>query len=69
MDIRKKLVNVKDNSTMENGMEKNGSVERSRKLFGREYGAEIVQIGIDIVTTSPFKIDVPSSSKSVGFGA
>ena len=45
------------------------SPERGGKLLGSEYRAEILRISIDIVTTSPFKIDVPASSKSVGFCA
>ena len=50
-------------------MEENSSAERGRKLFGGEYRAEVLWIGIDVVTTSPFKIDVPTSSKSIGLGA
>ena len=44
-------------------------MEESRKLFRVENELEIVQIGTDVVTTFSFKIDVPASSKSIGFGA
>ena len=44
-------------------------MEGSGKLFGMENELEIVWIGTDIVTTSPFKIDIPASSKSIRFSA
>ena len=49
-------------------MEKDSSAKQSRKLFREKDGVEVLQIGIDIVTTSSFKIDVPTSSKSIELG-
>ena len=44
-------------------------MKENRKLLIGKDGVEVLQICIDIVTTSPFKIDVPTSGKSVRFSA
>ncbi len=69
MDVGVELLKVKGRNerTSEDRRNQNGSLERRRKLFGMENGMEIMWIGVDVVTTSPFKIDIPASSKSVGF--
>lgn len=69
MDVGVELLKVKGRNerTSEDRRNQNGSLERRRKLFGMENGMEIMWIGVDVVTTSSFKIDIPASSKSVGF--
>ena len=46
----------------------NGSMKGNGQLLIGKDGAEVLWICTDIVTTSPFKIDIPMSSKSVRFG-
>ena len=69
MDVRKQGVKIKHGGTTENRNRKDRSAEGCGKVFGREDWAEVLRISIDIVTTSPFKIDIPSSSESVGLCA
>ena len=42
---------------------------RGYKLFLSEDGLEVVRVDCGIASISPFRIDIPSSSKSVQFGA
>ena len=43
------------------------SAEGSRELISCKYGSVVVQIYAGVATTPLFKVDVPSSSKSVRF--
>ena len=38
-------------------------------MFLREHGLEVSQIYAGIVASPLFRIDIPASSKSIGFGA
>ena len=37
-------------------------------MFLREHGSEVSQIYAGVIASPLFRIDVPSSSKSIGFG-
>ncbi len=67
MNIEVKGINVKSEGTTKNERNQNCSMKRSKKLIEVENRIEIVWVCTDIVTTSPFKIDIPASSKSIGF--
>ena len=42
---------------------------RGYKLFLSENGLEVVRVDYGVASISPFRIDIPLSSKSVQFGA
>ena len=42
---------------------------RGCKLFLNEDGLEVVRVDYSIASIPPFRIDVPSSSESIQFGA
>ena len=45
------------------------SMERDGNLFLCEYQTEVARVDCSIVAISPFRIDIPSSSQRVRFGA
>jgi len=47
----------------------NCSSYRGCKLFLSEDGLEVVRVDYSIASIPPFRIDIPSSSESVQFGA
>jgi len=47
----------------------NCSSYRGCKLFLSEDGLEVVRVDYSVASIPPFRIDVPSSSESVQFGA
>ena len=44
-------------------------MSRGSKLFVSENGLEVVRVDYGVASISPFRIDIPLSSKSVQFGA
>jgi len=54
---------------MERREKENSSLYRDYKSFLSENGFEVVRVDYSIASISPFRIDVPLSSKSVYFGA
>jgi len=54
---------------MERREKENSSLYRGYKSFLSENGFEVVRVDCSIASISPFRIDVPLSSKSVYFGA
>jgi len=54
---------------MERKEKKNGSLYGGCKLFLSENGLEVVRVDCGIASILLFRIDVPSSSKSIWFGA
>lgn len=63
------LFGVEDSHASEYWVVHLGSPKRGGQLFGGENGAKVLRINTGIVVTSLFKIDVPSSSQGVRFGA
>ena len=54
---------------MERRKEEDGSLYGGYKLFLSEDGLEVVRVDCGIASIPPFRIDVPSSSESIQFGA
>ena len=54
---------------MERRKKKNSSLYRGCKLFLSEDRLEVVRVDCGIASISLFRIDIPSSSKSIQFGA
>jgi len=54
---------------MERRKKENSSLYRGCKLFLSEDGFEVVRVDCDIASIPPFRIDIPSSSESIQFGA
>ena len=54
---------------MERRKKKNDSLYRSYKLFLSEDELEVVRVDCGVASIPPFRIDVPSSSESIWFGA
>ena len=54
---------------MERREKKNGSLYRGCKLFLSEDKLEVVRVDCGVANILPFWIDIPSSSKSIWFGA
>ena len=54
---------------MERRKKKNSSLYRGCKLFLSEDRLEVIRVDCGIASISPFRIDIPSSSKSIQFGA
>jgi len=54
---------------MERREKKDGSLYRGCKLFLSEDRLEVVRVDCGIASIPPFRIDVPSSSESIWFGA
>jgi len=54
---------------MERRKEENSSSYRGCKLFLNEDRFEVVRVDCDIASIPPFRIDIPSSSESIQFGA
>jgi len=54
---------------MERREKKNRSSYRGCKLFLSENGLEVVRVNCGVASIPPFRIDIPSSSESIQFGA
>ena len=54
---------------MERREKKDGSLYRGYKLFLSEDGLEVVRVDCGVASIPPFRIDIPSSSKSIWFSA
>jgi len=64
-----KGVQIHDCSCAERRKEENSSSYGGHKLFLSEDGFEVVRVDCGVASISPFRIDIPSSSESVQFGA
>ena len=53
---------------MERGKEEDSSLYRNHKLFLSEDWFEVVRADYGIAHIPPFRIDIPLSSESIGFG-
>ena len=54
---------------MERRKKKDSSSYKGYKLFLSEDGLEVVRVDCGVASIPPFRIDVPSSSESIWFGA
>ena len=68
-DVLMQDVQIHDCSCVERRKKKNDSLYRSYKLFLSEDGLEVVRVDCGVASIPPFRIDVPSSSESIWFGA
>ena len=66
-DIRVKLVNVHDSTSVEYRTFKKSSVERSRELFLSKYRMEIMRVDLSVLTIPLFRVDVLLSSECIWF--
>ena len=60
---------VHDMGSAEGNVFKVGRPQGDAEMFRREDGSEIVRIHAGVALTPLFKVDVPSSSQSIGLGA
>jgi len=62
-------IQIHDCSCVERREKKDGSSYGGYKLFLSENGLKVVKVDCGVASISPFRINVPSSSKSIQFGA
>lgn len=63
------LFDVHDQTSAEDRKLEVSCAERGRKLFGSEDWSEVMQISLGVAGIPLFKVDVLSSSESVGLGS
>ena len=68
-DVGVKLLDVHDGDSLEDGNIERGCSNGQCQLFVSKNWMEIVWIYGGIVTASLLRVDIPSSSQSVGFGS
>ena len=66
-DVTIELFLVHDHYCTENGICQFSCMEQVSQLFISEYRTKTVRIDSSIITISPFRVDVPSSSQRVWF--
>ena len=67
-DVSVQGVQINNCSYMEGGKEEDSSLYRNHKLFLSEDWFEVVRADYGIAHIPPFRIDIPLSSESIGFG-
>jgi hypothetical protein len=65
-DVGMEGLNVHGESGAKDDVFEGSSSEGRSQLFRPENRAEIVRIGCGVVAISPFRVDVPASSKGIG---